>query len=164
MLTPTAMKPTFIDIFAGAGLFSAGLMKAGFEPVLAIELAPDAVASYRRNVAPCIVLASATDERKIPRAHVLIAGPPCQGFSTLGRCDPTDVRNDLSLAILPWVRKAKPKIVVVENVPPFVASVQWQLLERGLEEMASRSTCGNSKRRISERRSADAERSRLRRK
>jgi DNA (cytosine-5)-methyltransferase 1 len=129
------MKLTFVDIFAGAGLFSAGLIKAGFEPVLAVELAPEAVASYRRNVAPCVVRGSVTDERRAPHVDVLIAGPPCQGFSTLGRCDPTDARNVLSLAILPWVRSTKPKIVVIENVPPFIGSRQWRKVKRGLEEM-----------------------------
>src|ERR1044072_1513632 len=129
------MKPTFIDIFAGAGLFSAGLMKAGFEPLLAVELAPEAAASYGRNVSSCIVQGPATKLPKVPRVDVLIAGPPCQGFSTLGRRDPSDERNALSLAILPWVREAKPKIVVVENVPPFVTSVQWRRIARAMEEL-----------------------------
>jgi DNA (cytosine-5)-methyltransferase 1 len=129
------MKLTFIDLFAGAGLFSAGFIKAGFEPVLAVELAPDAVASYRRNVAPCVARGSVTEDYRTPRVDVLIAGPPCQGFSTLGRCDPTDARNALSLAILPWVRSAKPKVVIIENVPPFVASLQWRKLRRGMEEL-----------------------------
>lgn len=128
-------KPTFIDVFAGAGLFSAGLIEAGFEPVLAVELAREAVASYRRNVADCVERGCVTEQRSIPRAHALIAGPPCQGFSTLGRRDPTDARNDLSLAILPWVQKAEPKIVVVENVPPFLRSPQWKRMRAGLVEL-----------------------------
>jgi DNA (cytosine-5)-methyltransferase 1 len=126
------MKPTFVDLFSGAGLFSAGMKEAGFEPVFALELAPDAVASYRRNVATCVVRGSVTELVKVPRADVLIAGPPCQGFSTLGRRDPTDVRNDLGVAILPWVSKVRPKVVVVENVPPFLKSPQWAAIRDGL--------------------------------
>jgi len=129
------MKRTFIDLFSGAGLFSAGMMKAGFEPVLAVELAADAVASYKRNVSDCIVRGSVTEAMKVPRADVLIAGPPCQGFSTLGRRDPTDVRNDLGLAILPWVAKSKAKIVVIENVPPFLNSRQWIAIKEALESL-----------------------------
>lgn len=126
------MAPTFIDLFSGAGLFSAGMMRAGFKPVLAVELAPFAAASYRRNVADCVVNRSVTAKLKIPRADAIIAGPPCQGFSTLGRRDPTDARNELSLAVLPWVRAAKPQVVIIENVPPFIASSHWAKLRWSL--------------------------------
>ena len=125
-------RPTLIDLFAGAGLFSAGMMAAGFEPLLAIELGADAAASYARNVSACIANASVLDVRSAPKADVLIAGPPCQGFSTLGRRDPTDVRNELCLAILPLVAASKPNIVVVENVVPFLSSPHWLRLARSL--------------------------------
>lgn len=133
------MAPTFIDLFAGAGLFSAGMMQAGFEPALAVELDQEAVASYRRNVSPCAVRGSVTEPREIPQVDVVIAGPPCQGFSTLGRRDPTDVRNDLSLSILPWIEAASPSLVVVENVPPFLRSTQWRRLARRLKALGYRS-------------------------
>ena len=126
---------TLIDLFAGAGLFSAGMMQAGFRPVLAVELSGEAVASYNRNVAPCAVKGSVADFPGAPKADVVIAGPPCQGFSTLGRRDPSDVRNDLSLTILPWVVAASPQIVVVENVPPFLRSAQWRQLCAALAQM-----------------------------
>lgn len=128
-------KPTFIDLFAGAGLLSAGMMRAGFTPSLAVEVADEAVASYRRNVADCIVKGSVSGAWKVPRADVVVAGPPCQGFSTLGRRDPSDRRNALSLAVLPWVKAAKPQVVVVENVPPFIASRQWSALRAGLVDL-----------------------------
>lgn len=127
--------PTLIDLFAGAGLFSAGMMRAGFRPILAVELSAEAVASYNRNVVSCAVKGSVADFRGAPSADVLIAGPPCQGFSTLGRRDPSDVRNDLSLTILPWVAEASPRIVVVENVPPFLRSAQWRRLCAELAQM-----------------------------
>lgn len=130
------MKPTFIDLFAGAGLFSAGFLRAGFEPRLAVELSSEAARSYYRNISPCVSNSSATDlPKRIPRADVLIAGPPCQGFSTLGRRDPKDKRSALSLTVLPWVQRARPKVVVIENVPPFVRSPQWKKLERGLQSL-----------------------------
>jgi DNA (cytosine-5)-methyltransferase 1 len=128
-------RPTFIDLFSGAGLFSAGMIRAGFEPVLAVELDCEAVASYRRNVSASIVLGSVGEQAKMPSADVVIAGPPCQGFSTLGRRDPLDLRNELSLAVLPWVNATRPQIVVVENVPPFTASPQWARLTNGLQAM-----------------------------
>ncbi|MBN8987457.1 MAG: DNA cytosine methyltransferase [Rhizobiales bacterium] len=129
------MAPTFIDLFSGAGLFSAGMKRAGFKPALAIELDLNAVRSYRRNVSDCIVHGSVAGKYKVPHADVVIAGPPCQGFSTLGRCDPSDVRNELSLAILPWAKAAKPQVVVIENVPPFVFSSHWKKLASGLRRL-----------------------------
>ena len=131
---PTTSTPTLADMFSGAGLFSAGMTKAGFAPVFAVDMASDAVASYRRNVAPCAVRASVEDLKDVPEVDVLIAGPPCQGFSTLGRRDPTDVRNNLSLSVLPILDMARPRIVAIENVPPFLRSRQWAALASGLEE------------------------------
>lgn len=126
------MTFTLVDMFAGAGLYSAGFKKAGFEPILAVDLDREAMASYRRNVSPCGVAGSVTDFKKLPRADVLIAGPPCQGFSTLGRQDPLDLRNQLSMHVPEWARRIKPKIVVIENVPPFLRSVHWRRVRDAL--------------------------------
>lgn len=122
------MQPTFIDMFSGAGLFSAGAVDQGMRPVLAIDLSKEAVATYNRNIAPVGVVGSVLDDVAVPSADVLIAGPPCQGFSTLGRQDPLDVRNDLALAVPAWARRSRASVVVIENVPPFLRSPQWRTL------------------------------------
>jgi DNA (cytosine-5)-methyltransferase 1 len=127
--------PTFADVYSGAGLLSAGMVEAGFKPVLAVEYDQMAAQSYARNVSQCVRVGSATDVGNPPKVDVLVAGPPCQGFSTLGRRDPTDVRNKLCLAVLPWAEQTRAKIVLVENVPPFLRSPQWRKLRRGLESM-----------------------------
>lgn len=126
---------THIDMFSGAGLFSAGFVDAGFEPLLAIDLAREAVATYNRNLRPVAVASSVTTFDDIPAADVLIAGPPCQGFSTLGRQDPLDVRNALALEIPRWAAASNASIVVVENVPPFLQSPQWRELAGALEAL-----------------------------
>lgn len=132
------MQPIFIDMFSGAGLFSAGAVARGMKPVLAIDVSREAIASYNRNIAPVAVVGSVTEWPDIPAADVLIAGPPCQGFSTLGRQDPLDVRNDLALAVPTWAGRCGASVVVVENVPPFLRSPQWRMLadafcDRGYE-------------------------------
>ena len=112
---------------------SEGFRVAGFRPVYALDLDPNAIASYRQNVAQ---VAELHDVRKITSqvtADVLIAGPPCQGFSTLGRQDPKDERNLLSLTIPMWAQAADAKVVVVENVPKFLCSPVAQRLVRALE-------------------------------
>jgi len=123
---------TFIDMFSGAGLFSEGAVRAGMRPVLAIDLAKEAVASYNRNVAPVGLVGSVLDPRELPTAMVLLAGPPCQGFSTLGRQDPRDERNSLALAVPNWAERCNAKVVVIENVPPFLRSHHWVQLAEAL--------------------------------
>lgn len=127
--------PEFIDLFSGAGLFSAGFVQAGFASRLAIDLSPEAIASYRRNVAPVGVVASVSDWVDVPSCDVLIAGPPCQGFSTLGRQDPLDARNALALDVVRWARLSGASVVVIENVPPFLASPQWSRLNCSLRRL-----------------------------
>lgn len=123
---------TFIDMFSGAGLFSAGFIDRGFEPVMAIDLSKEATASYNLNLRPVAVAGSVVDVTDIPMADVLIAGPPCQGFSTLGRQDPLDVRNDLALQVPRWAAASGARVIVIENVPPFLASAQWGALAAAL--------------------------------
>lgn len=119
---------TFIDLCSGAGLFSAGFVEAGFTPVLAVDVDPLAIESYRQNVSACARVGTIADHAAVPKSSVLIAGPPCQGFSTLGRQDPLDVRNQLSRHIPYWANQSGCSVVVIENVPPFLASKHWQAL------------------------------------
>jgi len=122
-------------MFSGAGLFSAGAVRAGMTPALAIDLSKDAIANYNRNVAPVGVVGSVLDDRDLPSVDVLLAGPPCQGFSTLGRQDPLDVRNTLALAVPDWADRTGARIVVVENVPPFLRSSKWREMADAFEAL-----------------------------
>ncbi|WP_082476206.1 DNA cytosine methyltransferase [Rhizobium sp. Leaf306] len=122
---------TFADLFCGAGLFSEGFRSLGFRPSFAVDLDQRAVASYNRNVSPVAACGSVSLEIAMPSVDCLIAGPPCQGFSTLGRRDGADERNRLS-AYLPTLANASGAlIVVVENVPPFLASTHWEKMAAG---------------------------------
>lgn len=131
-------KPRFIDMFCGAGLFSAAAVEVGLEPVLAIDVSKDAIASYNANVRSVGLVSSVLDPIALPEADVLIAGPPCQGFSTLGRQDPLDERNRLSMSVPEWAERCKARVVVIENVPPFLRSAHWA------ELMARLTTLGYS--------------------
>lgn len=122
------MRITFADMFSGAGLFSAGAVRVGMSPAFAIDLSQDAIATYNRNIAPVGVVGSVTDDRELPQVDVLLAGPPCQGFSTLGRMDPLDERNALALRVPVWAKRTNAAVVVVENVPPFLRSEKWRQL------------------------------------
>lgn len=122
------MQITFGDMFSGAGLFSAGAVRAGMRPVFAIDLSKDAIATYNRNIGAVGVVGSVTDPRELPSVDVLLAGPPCQGFSTLGRMDPLDERNALALQVPIWAQRMGAAVAVVENVPPFLRSAKWRQL------------------------------------
>jgi DNA (cytosine-5)-methyltransferase 1 len=68
------------------------------------------------------------DKKMIPRADVIIGGPPCQGFSNLGLKALSDPRNQLWREYVRFIKVAKPKIFVIENVDRFYASPEFQML------------------------------------
>jgi len=125
-------RPRVVDLFAGAGLFSYAFKQVGFQVVRAIELDPVAAETYARNVGDHVEVGDVA--RLVPsgRCDVLIAGPPCQGFSTLGGRKRDDPRNKLSLHVTRWARAMRPRVVVVENVAAFLGSPEWELLARSL--------------------------------
>lgn len=112
-----------IDLFCGAGGFSEGFQKSGFEIVSAVDNWGDAVASYRRNRG--VKNAILKDIRKITKhdlnpnredVEVIVGGPPCQGFSLAGRRNRGDPRNGLFRYFVKMVSEVEPKILVMENV------------------------------------------------
>ncbi|WP_436493588.1 DNA cytosine methyltransferase [Actinokineospora sp. HUAS TT18] len=123
------MAPTVIDLFAGCGGMTSGFTAAGFAPILAVEHNLRAAATYASNFGEdhtlCADIATVSD---IPRADVVIGGPPCQGFSNLGSRDVDDPRNQLWKEYLRIVAAARPSVFVVENVDRFLASSEFALL------------------------------------
>ncbi|HEU0163828.1 MAG TPA: DNA cytosine methyltransferase [Thermomicrobiales bacterium] len=123
---------TVLDLFAGAGGLTAGLHKASdrFRTVGAVEWDQAAAASYEATYGKGIVYAGDIktwlDEETVPQADLLIGGPPCQGFSTLGKQDVEDERNFLWKEYARTIRKAMPKYFVVENVAEFKKSPQYR--------------------------------------
>jgi DNA (cytosine-5)-methyltransferase 1 len=52
----------------------------------------------------------------LPKIDVLLAGPPCQGFSLTGTRDPEDPRNSLYKSVFDAARYFDPEIILIENV------------------------------------------------
>ena len=125
------MRPTVIDLFAGCGGLSVGFRQEGFEPILAVEWDRRAAATYAANFGEDHVIpgdiAEVTDS-EIPRADLIIGGPPCQGFSNLGLKRLDDARNRLWREYVRFVRKARPSVFVIENVDRFSKSPEFQML------------------------------------
>lgn len=113
-----------------------GFSQEGFEPVFAVEWDRRAAATYAANfgedhVRPGDI--ADVDNREIPTADVIIGGPPCQGFSSLGLQRLDDPRNQLWREYMRFIMHAKPKVFVIENVDRFKASPEFKMLEAEVE-------------------------------
>src|SRR6266849_3183217 len=130
-----ARKPRVVDLYAGAGLFSYSFRQVGFELVDAVELDPVAARTYAENLGYHVRVEDVRRIRPQGRCEILLAGPPCQGFSTLGSRRPDDPRNLLSLEVARWAAALRPLVVVVENVEAFLKSGIWSRLTDKLRKL-----------------------------
>jgi DNA (cytosine-5)-methyltransferase 1 len=121
--------PTVIDLFAGCGGLTAGFVRHGYTPVLAVEHNLHAAATYALNFGEGHTRwGDVADLDEVPRADVVIGGPPCQGFSNLGSKHLDDPRNRLWRQFLRVVAAARPQVFVIENVDRFRRSTEFALL------------------------------------
>lgn len=129
-----------IELFAGAGLLSHAFKTAGARALLAVEADVRARASFSTNVGSESL---AEDVRVVPqglKCDLLVGGPPCQGFSTLGKLDALDDRNKLSLLMVDWAKATSPSVVVIENVPPFLKSTYWKRIKAAMKRLGYESS------------------------
>lgn len=126
----------FVDLFCGAGGFTVGLERAGWTPLLGVDINRHAAASHRHNFQNINFSESdlGDSEKRNELAApfigkdvgVVVGGPPCQGFSVFGKrrfvntrgYEPhDDERNRLVFAFVDFVRRVQPRWFVMENVP-----------------------------------------------
>lgn len=116
-----------IDLFAGAGGLSKGFMDAGIDIIVGVDNDKAALETFKRNHGNAQALNADLSNQKtfdeIKRIagdktiDLIIAGPPCQGFSLSGPRNFDDERNKLYLAVLEMVKQYNPKGFIIENVP-----------------------------------------------
>ena len=123
------------DLFAGAGLLSHAFQREGFDVTVAIEGDHRAVETYRTNLGNHVVRADVRTIEPDEPCDVLVGGPPCQGFSTLGKRRLRDPRNELALEFVRWANALNPVVVVLENVEPFIQAPVWTALAEGLDAL-----------------------------
>jgi DNA (cytosine-5)-methyltransferase 1 len=131
-----------VDVFAGAGGLSLGLLAAGHRLIGAFDNDAHALATLRATHgnlgAARQVDVAADDGRAEIRAHVrnalgserlalLAGGPPCQGFSTAGWCAPDDPRNDLLGNFVDLADALRPRHLLLENVTALLWRGRQQL-------------------------------------
>ena len=79
-----------------------------------------AAATYAANFGPHVHQGDISDwiGTGMPKADIVVGGPPCQGFSALGKRDPDDHRNKLWARYAEVVASVRPLYFVLENVSP----------------------------------------------
>lgn len=108
---------------------SRGFVDAGFEVAGAVEWDLSAAATYAANFGwDAVHCGDIKGFLKVPEVDVVIGGPPCQGFSNLGKRDPSDLRNGLWSEFVRVVADSKCDVFVLENVDRFARSQEHELL------------------------------------
>ncbi len=118
-------KPKVFSFFAGGGGLDIGFEQAGFDVVLSTDIEPMAEKTHKANWPKrsfvCKDITQITSQELLDAANgvhpdVIIGGPPCQGFSTIGAKQSSDPRNRLFEAYANLVEELQPKAVIIENV------------------------------------------------
>ena len=112
---------TFIEVCAGGGGLSCGLIKAGFIPLLLNDNNADCCKTLKKNHLDANVILGSMDKidysKYINQVDLLTGGVPCQSFSQAGlRKGLDDPRGDLMIKFSEIVNLIKPKVFMIENV------------------------------------------------
>ena len=131
----------FADLFCGGGGMSLGLIDAGFEDRVAVDFWDAAKENYisyeplshseflQLNLFEQDTREILVEKLKEEKIDILAGGPPCQGFSTLGKRQDDDLRNKLVDAYLEIALAVRPKMIIMENV----RAIQSMRHESGLK-------------------------------
>lgn len=134
---------TVLDLFAGAGGLSIGFEKAGFKLVGATDFDKWSCQTLRLNHPDTAVIEGDITQltsKELKKAiggqevDVIVGGPPCQGFSQLGKRIPDDPRNKLLHEYFRVVQDLRPKFFVMENVPQLLKSDQYAEFKETVEQ------------------------------
>lgn len=113
-------SPNFVSLFSGCGGLDLGFHTAGFRGMLSIDIDDAALTTHQLNMNSPVSRMDLTSENPdlgdLGNIDVLLAGSPCQGFSTVGKRQLDDPRNSLLLVAPRIAEKYRPKIVIAENV------------------------------------------------
>lgn len=125
-----------VSLFAGCGGFCEGVELAGFDVAVAVEWDKYACMTYRENFPRTPLFEGDIHDflrpgseheakYKLQDIDLVFGGPPCQGFSQIGPRDLLDDRNGLYREFARVIRRLKPRMFLMENVPNLL------LMEKG---------------------------------
>jgi DNA (cytosine-5)-methyltransferase 1 len=141
------VRPSVLDLFCGGGGFGLGAELAGFHSALAIDVDPDLQATYKLNFPYTKAIegdigALDRDSWRVliegVRPTVVVGGPPCQGFSRIGKRDRSDPRNSLIGHYFRHIDILRPKAFVMENVEGLLDEGNREQLDAGIEMLSGK--------------------------
>ena len=132
-----------IDLFSGAGGMSLGFSEVfgqPFQTVWANDFNQFCVDTYNDNFGSHCTLGDIVEilekgEIRIPKADVVIGGPPCQGFSLLNKNRENDPRKELWRPYLEVVEQSEASIFVMENVPQLLGTFEHEEIVGAAESL-----------------------------
>jgi DNA (cytosine-5)-methyltransferase 1 len=138
-------RPIGVDLFSGAGGLTLGFEQAGFDVLAAVEIDPIHCATHEFNFpfwnVICRSVENITGKEIRSKSEignreidVVFGGPPCQGFSMIGKRELNDSRNLLISHFLRLVLELKPKYFVMENVAGITIGDHKKLLSKIIRE------------------------------
>lgn len=127
-----------VDLFSGVGGLSLGAARAGLTIAGAVDIDPKANDAHKINFPDAMHLeadiADLSGSSLMQALHLngngvvgIIGGPPCQGFSSIGRRDKDDKRNRAFVDFFRIVSEVVPKFFLVENVPGIMNDIYEEL-------------------------------------
>lgn len=119
-----------LSLFSGGGIAETYFNEIGIHVKVANEIVPER-ADFYRTVYPCtnMICGDISDKNIFHRViesakkgnvKFIIATPPCQGMSTLGKKQyESDERNSLIQYVIKAINEIIPDYILIENVPKF---------------------------------------------
>ena len=139
-------KLNVVDLFSGCGGLSLGFDMAGYNIKAMIDCDKDSLLTAEINELAEHYLnldlfeedwiKGLTSKVKLNEVDIIVAGPPCQGFSLTGPRNLDDKRNKLYKAVFELVQKAKPKAFLIENVKGMATLYKGQVKEDIVQEFS----------------------------
>lgn len=139
-------KPCVIDLYAGVGGMSLGAARAGFDLRAAVEIDSIAINTHAINFPATRHLdwdiSRTSGEALLEAAGLargkldgLVGGPPCQGFSNIGKRATDDPRNSLFGDFFRLVAEVRPRFFIAENVPGILADRNESIVREALAKI-----------------------------
>lgn len=126
---------------------SLGATRAGFNLAGAVELDKHAIFSHQLNFPESTHLHRDVSELTaqdilsacgVKEIDCVVGGPPCQGFSTIGKGNAGDLRNELYIHFFRLVNELSPICFLAENVPGIMSEKYNSVREKAFSLVSDR--------------------------
>ena len=147
-------RPLAIDLFSGCGGMSLGLEAAGFDIAASVEIDPIHSLIHHYNfpysATLCRDITKLSSQEIIDKVRdrgfsgeisLIAGGPPCQGFSHMGKRQLDDPRNQLIFEYVRIVRDIQPRYFIFENVPGLNTAKYQPFLKQLVAEFSLAGYC-----------------------